>query len=80
MALNRRIGSPLAPNASIGRGAASGFDQLAVNEHTFADLAYAAYQDIAYPQLATGLLDIRRSPLVGKAGVSGDHEEVLEAR
>src|ERR1700730_13752049 len=54
--------------------AALGIDQLHVDQHLIAASSYAAFHDIANPQIAPDMFSIDSLALVGKGCVAGDHE------
>jgi len=55
--------------------AVGGVEQLAHNPDPRAGLADAALEHVADAQLAADLLHVDGTPLVGEAGIAGDHEE-----
>ena len=56
-----------------------GFDQLCGDADPVAALAHRAFEDIADTELAPDLAHADRLPLVGKAGVAGDHKQPADA-
>src|SRR5262245_56415790 len=60
--------------------AACSIDKLAGNAQVVARLAHAAFEYIAYPELAADPLHIGGLALVGEGRVTGDDEEVAESR
>src|SRR5262249_16149012 len=55
-------------------------DQLPDNAHPVRPLSHAAFEHVAYPQLATDLPHIHRPALVGKARVARDDKQRPKAR
>src|SRR5262245_15591127 len=55
-------------------------DELSRYAHSVCGLSHAAFEDVAYPQLATGLPHIHRPTLVGEAGVARDDKQRSKAR
>src|SRR5215470_11209887 len=58
----------------------AGIDQLTSDPYLILRLAYAAFEHVADPELATNLLNIDRFAFVSKAGIAGDDEEPANAR
>ncbi|MCY1549075.1 hypothetical protein D9M68_852270 [compost metagenome] len=55
-------------------------DQLPDNAHAIVQLAHTALEHIAHAELAPDLFHIHGPALVGKAGVTRNHEEPIDAR
>ena len=58
----------------------AGIDQLTSDPYLVLRFAYAAFEHVADPELATNLLNIDRFAFVSKAGIAGDDEEPANAR
>ena len=64
---------PVGPNMRAGLGR----DQLRVDLDVLADSAHAAFEQIAYAEVAPDLLGVDRLALVREGGAAGDDEGVL---
>src|SRR5215207_1089849 len=65
-------------NPQVGTG--RGIDELARNAHAVARLTYAAFENVAHPELASHLFYVDGPALVGEARIAGDHEQLPETR
>jgi hypothetical protein len=61
-------------------GARFSLDQLGSDPDAGANSADASFEDIVDPEFLSDLPDIDLTPLVGKNGITGDYQEVLEMR
>src|SRR3954468_12999883 len=54
-------------------------DELTGDTHSIRSLAYTPLEYVTHPKLATYLSRVRRSTLVGKTGIAGDHEQPTDS-
>jgi hypothetical protein len=66
----------IGPEVSAG----GGVDELSGDAHAAYRFAHAALKDVADTELASDLLHVHRSPLIGKARIACDHEQPTHAR
>ena len=60
--------------------ASLGVDELDIDPHAVAAALHRTFEHVAHVQFAADLLHVEGLALVGKGGVTGDHERASDAR